>query len=223
MMEEKTLVKKKTENRKVSASVIKRLPRYFRYLSDLLASGVNRISSKELARLMGITDSQIRQDLNCFGGFGQQGYGYNIELLYGAIKNILGVDNERDAIIIGCGNLGRALASKMNFARRGVRLIGLFDNSPAVVGEKINGLEILDVSCLKAFCEENMPEIAILTLPKTATAEIAEILVEYGIKGLWNFANTELRQVENIKVENVHLGDSLMMLCHSLKEAEENG
>ena len=223
MMEEKTLVKKKTENRKVSASVIKRLPRYFRYLSDLLASGVNRISSKELARLMGITDSQIRQDLNCFGGFGQQGYGYNIELLYGAIKNILGVDNERDAIIIGCGNLGRALASKMNFARRGVRLIGLFDNSPAVVGEKINGLEILDVSCLKAFCEKNTPEIAILTLPKTATAEIAEILVEYGIKGLWNFANTELRQVENIKVENVHLGDSLMMLCHSLKEAEENG
>jgi redox-sensing transcriptional repressor len=166
-------------DRKISPAVINRLPRYYRYLGDLLESDITRISSKELSAKMNITASQIRQDLNNFGGFGQQGYGYNIELLYGAIKNILGVDNERDAIIIGCGNLGRALASKMNFARRGVRLIGLFDNSPAVVGEKINGLEILDVSCLKAFCEENMPEIAILTLPKTATAEIAEILVEY--------------------------------------------
>jgi len=222
-MGENATLKKKTENKKVSASVIKRLPRYFRYLSDLLSAGVTRISSKELAKLMGITDSQIRQDLNCFGGFGQQGYGYNIELLYNAIKSILGADADRKAIIVGCGNLGHALASKMNFARRGVRLVGLFDNSPDVVGSTVNGLEILDISQLKAFCGENSPEIAILTLPKTATAEIAEELSEYGIKGLWNFANTELRQIENMKVENVHLGDSLMMLCHALKEVDEYG
>lgn len=212
----------KTGGKKVAVSVIRRLPRYYRYLSDLIAAGRTRISSRELASLMGLTDSQIRQDLNTFGGFGQQGYGYNIEPLFLAIKRILGANADNRAIIVGCGNLGTALAMNMNFARRGVSLIGLFDNDPARIGKEIRGLTVSDVSEIETFCREQMPEIAVLTLPRGATAEMAERLVRCGIKGLWNFSNTELR-IEGACVENVHLGDSLMMLSYALRVREETG
>jgi redox-sensing transcriptional repressor len=213
-------LKNKMKKNNVSISVIKRLPRYFRYLSDLMNSGIKRISSKELSERMGITASQIRQDLNCFGGFGQQGYGYNIEALYNTIKSILGADCGIKAIIVGMGNLGTALAKNMNFTKRGVSLIGIFDISESKIDTIINGLTVMDVKKIKNFCQAEKPEIAILTLPKTETQVMAETLVECGVKGFWNFANMELK-VDGAEVENMHLGDSLMMLCYAIKEDEK--
>ena len=204
---------------KVSLSVIRRLPRYFRYLSDMMANGMTRISSKELSQRMGITASQIRQDLNCFGGFGQQGYGYNIEALYNEIKVILGAEDNNTAIIVGMGNLGTALAHNMNFIKRGVFLTGLFDISEHRIGKEINGMQIRNVSEIEAFCSDTkkIPDIAVLTLPKQETQAMAELLEKCGIKGLWNFANMELK-LKKAVVENVHMGDSLMLLCYALKE-----
>lgn len=203
--------------KKVSASVIKRLPRYFRYLGDLKLNGVARISSRELSQKMGTTDSQIRQDLNCFGGFGQQGYGYNVNLLYERIMSILGADCNNRAIIVGMGNLGNALARNMNFKKRGVQLIGLFDNDKEKIGEEINGLVVRNISEIKLFCRTFNPNIAVLTLPKELTQEMAEVLVEHGVVGFWNFANMELH-VPGAEVENVHMGDSLMMLGYAIKQ-----
>ncbi len=208
------------KNRNVSSSVIKRLPRYFRYLNELSLSGVTRISSKELSEKMNITASQIRQDLNCFGGFGQQGYGYNIENLLTEIKHLLGADRHTKAIIVGLGNMGLALANNMKFERRGVCVVGLFDTDEEKIGKTIKGLQILSSEKLEEFCRENKPDIAILTVPRDAVCKTAHKLHELGVRGFWNFSNVEL-DVPGALVENVHLGDSLMHLCYNLVNEED--
>lgn len=205
----------------VPLGVVKRLPRYFRYLGDLLKNGVTRISSGELSERMQVTASQIRQDLNCFGGFGQQGYGYNVESLYTEIGVILGVEKHYKAVIIGIGNLGNAIANNINFEKRGVKLLGLFDVAPSTVGTVFNGLEVLHMDKLEEFCLANKPEIAILTLPKKEAPAVFLRLKELGLKGFWNFSNMELNSGDGITTENVHLGDSLMTLCFGIKSTEE--
>jgi redox-sensing transcriptional repressor len=202
----------------VSAAVIKRLPRYYRYLSDLLMMDITRISSKELSSRMGITASQIRQDLNCFGGFGQQGYGYNVELLYNEIANILGVNEKFQAIIIGAGNMGQALAHYGNFEKRGFKTIGLFDVDPKLIGKKINGHEIMDMERLEEFVKNNRVDIAMLTVPYEHARETAEKVARLGIKGLWNFSPMDLKLPYDIVIENVHLSDSLMVLGYKIRE-----
>ncbi|MBQ8551812.1 MAG: redox-sensing transcriptional repressor Rex [Clostridia bacterium] len=201
----------------VSPAVIKRLPRYYRYLRELLQNDILRISSGELSKLMHVTASQIRQDLNCFGGFGQQGYGYNVKYLYGKIGEILGVTQNFNAVIIGSGNLGSALASSPIFERRGVKLTALFDNSPNVIGKNIAGYIVKSMDELEEYCKTNTVNIAVLTIPKTVVREMADRLADIGIKGLWNFASTEIDlSHKGAVVQNVHMGDSLMTLCYEL-------
>ena len=190
------------ENNQVSVPVIKRLPRYHRYLEELKKMGVVRISSKELSVRMGLTASQIRQDFNCFGGFGQQGYGYNIEQLYNEIGNILGINNKSKAILIGAGNLGHAIATHLNFQNKGFELISIFDNNPEVVGTTVGGLVVLNSNDLEDFCKKEKPDIAILCIPAEYAAENADKLVSLGIKGFWNFTQYDLvHRYENIAVE----------------------
>ncbi len=203
--------------KKVSIAVVKRLPRYYRYLSDLLKMDITRISSKELSIRMGITASQIRQDLNCFGGFGQQGYGYNVESLYNEIGNILGSGNGYKTIIVGAGNMGQALANYENFEKRGYKLIGIFDINPQVVGTKIKQIEVLHMDVMDEFVKQNKVDIGILTVPYDQTASIAERLAQMGVKGLWNFSPMDLK-LPNVIIENVHLSDGLMVLGYRLNE-----
>ena len=206
----------------ISMSVIRRLPRYYRYLCELENSGILRVSSKELSSRMGFTASQIRQDFNCFGGFGQQGYGYNIEQLYNEIGNILGINNSSKAILIGAGNLGHAIATHLNFQNKGFELISIFDNNPEVVGTTVGGLVVLSSDDLEDFCKKEKPDIAILCIPAEYAAENADKLVSLGIKGFWNFTQYDLvHRYENIAVENVHLGDSLMTLCYQINEIDK--
>lgn len=213
----------KENNHQVSTPVIKRLPRYHRYLEELKNLGVVRISSKELSARMGLTASQIRQDLNCFGGFGQQGYGYNIEQLYNEIGVILGLNNKSKAIMIGAGNLGHAIATHIHFDNRGFDLIGIFDNNPAVIGTKVGGKIVMSSEDLEAFCLKEKPIVAILCIPAEYAAENADKLVSLGIKGFWNFTQYDLvHRYENVAVENVHLGDSLMTLCYQVKEIDNS-
>ncbi len=208
------------KDKKVPEVVVRRLPRYYRYLDDLLKKQVLRISSGELSRRMGVTASQIRQDFNFFGGFGQQGYGYNVEMLHKEISAILGMDAGCKTIILGAGNLGRALANHTNFEKRGFRLIGIFDVDTAKVGKEINGITVLGIDRLAAFVEAQKPDIAILAVPKAVVHEVAETLVRLGVKALWNFSYVELDANEAVAVENVHLSDSLMMLSYKLKNLE---
>ena len=210
------------QKNEVPSAVIKRLPRYHRYLGDLLAEGKLRISSAELSRLMNVTASQIRQDLNCFGGFGQQGYGYNIKYLHGKISELLGVAEGFSAVIVGAGNLGKALASTNMFRRRGVERLALFDKNETIIGTEIYGIPVYHVDSLYDYCVENRVDIGVLTVPKEAAKEVAETMVRAGVRGLWNFANMELIiEDETVVVENIHLGDSLMTLCYALKERSE--
>ena len=204
----------------VPTAVIKRLPRYHRFLGELLREGRLRISSAELSKIMEVTASQIRQDLNCFGGFGQQGYGYNIKYLHGKISELLGVTEGYNAVIIGAGNLGRALAATHMFERRGVKRLALFDNNPEIINTKIYGLPVYSVDELGEFCKREKVDIGVLTVPKEAADDIAKVLSESGCRGIWNFANMELK-VDNpdVIVENIHLGDSLMTLCYEIKIA----
>ena len=207
----------------VSPAVIKRLPRYFRYLRELLKNDILRISSGELSRLMHVTASQIRQDLNCFGGFGQQGYGYNVKYLYGKISDILGVTRGYNAIIIGAGNLGSALASSPIFEKRGVTLTALFDVNKDIVGSVISGYTVLHMDKLDDYVASNNVDIAVLTLPKEVVRETAEHLASLGIKGLWNFASTEIEiEGSDVVVQNVHMGDSLMTLCYELTKHNQD-
>ena len=203
----------------VSSAVIKRLPRYHRYLGDLLREGKFRISSAELSRIMNVTASQIRQDLNCFGGFGQQGYGYNVKYLHSKISELLGVNNGFSAVIVGAGNLGRALAATHMFERRGVSRLALFDTNPELIGGDIYGIPVYSVETLADFCRENRVNIGVLTVPKEAAYEVAVTMAEAGVAGIWNFANMELKLPEHshVIVENIHLGDSLMTLCYEIK------
>ncbi len=201
----------------ISNSVIKRLPRYYRFLGELRNMGMTRISSRELSERMGLTASQIRQDLNCFGGFGQQGYGYNIDILQAEIARILGLDVPKSTILIGMGNLGRAVTMHINFESKGFRLIGLFDSKESLVGQVVKNLPIRSTSTLDEFCRENRPEVAVLCIPKNAAADISKQLVALGIRGFWNFSHYDLSlEYKNIKVENVHFSDSLMTLSYRL-------
>ena len=201
----------------VSAAVIKRLPRYFRYLRILIREGKTRISSAELSRRMNITASQIRQDLNCFGGFGQHGYGYNVNYLYARICELLGVGEGFQAIIIGGGNIGRALANNDMFEKRGVDIVAIFDNDENLVGKKVNEIPILHIDEFERYTATHTVDIAVLTLPKEHALEMAERIAETDISGIWNFTGQELDAVEeNIVVENVHLGDSLMTLNYRI-------
>lgn len=207
--------------KKISLAVIKRLPRYYRYLGELIDNDIARISSKELSERMNITASQIRQDLNNFGGFGQQGYGYNVEYLYTEIKKILGIDQKKYMIIVGIGNIGQALANYANFEKRGFYLIGLFDVNPRILGISIKGIEIKDIDTMDEFIKNNQVDIAILTLPKNKVNNVAKNLVSWGIKGLWNFSPADLQVPESVVVENVHLSDSLMTLSYKLDEVKK--
>lgn len=201
----------------VSMSVIRRLPRYYRFLTELSKNGVTRISSKELSEKMGFTASQVRQDFNCFGGFGQQGYGYHVPQLRTAIEEILGLQHKYSCILIGAGNLGKAIAGHMPFEQLGFRLVGVFDNSPKVVGQKIGGQEILPYGKVGAFYQEHCPSMAILCVPQENIEEITDYLYTLGMRSFWNFGHYDiaLKHPDAI-VENVHMNDSMMTLCYKL-------
>ncbi|MCR4436390.1 MAG: redox-sensing transcriptional repressor Rex [Clostridiales bacterium] len=204
--------------KKVSIAVVRRLPRYYRYLSDLLELDITRISSKELSARMGITASQIRQDLNCFGGFGQQGYGYNVESLFNEIGNILGLNNKFQMIIIGAGHMGQALANYSNFEKRGYKLVGIFDVDPGLIGKKIKNIEIEHYDKLEEFVKHHRVDVAILSVPYDRTRMVADKVASLGIKGLWNFSPMDLKIPYDVVIENVHLSDSLMVLGYRLNE-----
>ncbi|MBR0470204.1 MAG: redox-sensing transcriptional repressor Rex [Clostridia bacterium] len=206
--------------KKVPAVVIKRLPRYYRYLSELLNQGITRISSNALSEKMNVTASQIRQDFNYFGGFGQQGYGYNVEHLYSQIGDILGLNDGDTMVIVGAGNLGTALANHDTFEKRGFRLIGIFDNDPKVIGTTVNGREIMSTDALEDFLEKNRVDIGVITVPHTAVEETAEKLVNSGVKGLLNFSYMELKFDKDVAVENVHLSDPLMTRSYRIKQSK---
>ena len=211
----------KESERNVPSVVVKRLPRYYRYLSELLNQGVKRISSNALSDKMNVTASQIRQDFNYFGGFGQQGYGYNVEYLHGAIGDILGLNDGDTMVIIGAGNLGKALASHDTFEKRGFKLVGIFDNNPNVIGTVINGREVMDVSDLEDFIKRERVDIGVITVPRGAVEETVERLVKSGVKGLFNFSYMELKLGKDVAVENVHLSDPLMTLSYKIKEKKQ--
>lgn len=197
----------------ISDSVIHRLPRYYRFLAELSAQGVNKISSNELAERMGTTASQVRQDFNCFGCFGQQGYGYTIAMLLEELAKIMGIENSRKAILIGAGNLGKAIAGHITFSKLGFELIGIFDNSKTKIGKDIFGFRVASIKKLKAFCQQNNVEMAILCIPKEQAANVVETLYSAGVRGYWNFSHHDLKSLhDDIIVENVHLNDSLMKL-----------
>ena len=209
------------EHRKISRAVISRLPRYYRFLGELLDAGVERISSNDLSKKMHVTASQIRQDLNNFGGFGQQGYGYNVKYLYTEIGKILGLDKTHNFIIIGAGNLGQALANYASFERSGFVLKSLFDVNPRLEGVSIRGIPVRMMDELVDFLQNNDIEIAALTIPKSRAVEVADILVENGIKAIWNFAHTDLTLPKDVIVESVHLSDSLMQLSYNISQRSE--
>ncbi len=203
--------------KEISRAVIKRLPRYFRFLGELRDAGVEKISSRELSQIMHVTASQIRQDLNNFGGFGQQGYGYNVSFLYDEIGKILGLDHEHNLIIIGAGNLGSALAGYGNFANRGFIVKGVFDVSPALIGQYIRNIPILPMSEMPEFIKKNNIDIAVIAIPKNAAVEAAATLVKCGIKAIWNFSHVDLSVPDDVVVESVHLSESLMRLSYNEK------
>ncbi len=209
------------EERQISKAVIKRLPRYYRYLGEILDSGMERISSGELSSRMKVTASQIRQDLNHFGGFGQQGYGYNVKYLHEEIGKILGLDKKHNMIVIGGGNMGQALSKYAAFERNGFNIKGIFDINPELIGKKIGKITIYPTSSLQEFIMNENIEIAALTLPKAAAPEMADLLVACGIKAIWNFAHTDLVVPKDVVVENVHLFDSLMRLSYNLSSYEK--
>lgn len=209
------------EEKEISQAVIGRLPRYFRYLGELKDEGVERISSQDLSELMKVTASQIRQDFNNFGGFGQQGYGYNVEYLYTEIGKILGLDKQHNFIIYGAGNLGRALGNYLNFERRGFIFKGMFDSNPALMGQDVRGIRVMSMEEMENFVQQNEIDIAVLTIPKTSAVEVAERLVNNGVKAIWNFAHVDLNVPEGIQVENVHLSDSLMKLSYNINRYQK--
>lgn len=204
------------EEKKISSAVIRRLPRYYRYLGELMETGVQRISSKELSARMKVTASQIRQDLNNFGGFGQQGYGYNVQYLYEEIGKILGIDREHNMLIIGAGNLGKAIINYSDFEKRGFIIKGIFDNNPKLKETKIRDIEVRMMDELTDFIRENAIEIVALTIPKEAAKQIARVVADAGVKAIWNFAHTDLNLPDDVIVENVHLSESLMRLSYTI-------
>ncbi len=208
--------------KEISQAVIGRLPRYFRYLGELKERGVERISSQELSDIMKVTASQIRQDFNNFGGFGQQGYGYNVTYLYDEISKILGIDRQHSLVIIGAGHLGKAIAGYTNFTRRGFVFKGAFDCNPELFGTMIRDVEVRPIDEVEDFIRDNNIEIAVLTIPKDQAVPMSERLSKCGIKAIWNFAHVDLEVPDNIQVENVHLSDSLMKLSYNISRYEKN-
>ena len=207
-------------DKKISTPVLRRLPKYYRHLEELSRNGIEKISSKDLSKLINVTASQIRQDLNCFGGFGQQGYGYHVQTLRDNLAEILGVTKRYTAIIVGVGHLGQALANHTTLPRSGVDLIALFDVSPDVVGTEVAGLNVRNISEVNRFCLENHVDVAVLTLPKSEALPVATVLANAGVKGFWNFTNTELSfPGMKVSVENVYMGDSLMKLCYDVQDS----
>lgn len=209
------------ETRQISQAVIRRLPRYYRYLGELLENGVERISSNELSRKMNVTASQIRQDLNNFGGFGQQGYGYNVQYLQDEIGKILGLHEQQNMVIIGAGNLGQALANYASFEKRGFVLKGIFDVNPRLAGMTIRGVEIRMMDELQEFIRKENVKLAVLTIPKAKAVEVANLVVEAGVKGIWNFVHKDLQVPKDVIVENVHLSESLMRLSYKINRYQE--
>lgn len=205
----------------ISDAVIRRLPRYYRYLGELLDNNIKRISSGELSRRMGLTASQVRQDLNHFGEFGQQGYGYNVEVLHKEVARILGIDQIHNIIIIGAGHLGQALVNYTNFEKRGFHVVALFDVDEKIIGKTIGGKVVQPITMIKNFIVENSVDIGVLTIPKKDAAQMANFLVENGVKGIWNFASIDLQLSDpTVVVENVHLSDSLMRLSYKLRDQD---
>lgn len=219
-MEENKTLEKESAIKEISPAVIKRLPRYYRYLGELLDNDVVRISSKDLSKRMNVTASQIRQDLNNFGGFGQQGYGYNVQYLYNEIGTILGLDKENQIIIVGAGNLGQALANYQGFQKRSFRVLGLFDVNPRLVGITVHGVEVYDIEELESFIKEHEVKIAVLTIPKAKAPKMAQDMAKWGIKAFWNFAPIDLNLPDDIVVENMHLIESLMTLSYRIHNVE---
>lgn len=203
--------------RKISEAVIKRLPRYYRFLEDLMSMGISRVSSKDLSVRTGLNPSQIRQDFYCFGGFGLQGYGYDVEYLYNEIKKILGLDTMFNIVIIGAGNLGQALAKHIPQQKKGFRIAGIFDVKPSLLGMKIGDIEIMHIDKLGECIKENNAEIAAITVPSIYAREAAELAIKQGVKGIWNFAPIELKENKDVVIENIHLLDSLMVLGYKIK------
>ena len=205
----------KKEN--VSDAVIRRLPRYYRQLTELCAKGVVRISSHSLGQEMNITASQIRQDLSCFGEFGQQGYGYNVEELHTEIGHILGVDNDYHLIMIGVGNLGHALLQNFHFAQAGFTVDAAFDVSPSVTGTRVNGVPIYSMEKLDDYIRAHRVDVVVLTLPQSIAQEIADRLIDLGVRGFWNFTNVEITCGQpDVKIENIHFADSLLTLSYRI-------
>lgn len=208
-------------NTKVSNAIIRRLPRYRRYLNELRKQGVQKISSNELSELIGYTASQIRQDLNTFGGFGQQGYGYSVEYLYNEINKILGLDKEYKTVVAGLGNLGQAITNYTYYGKIGFNIVGLFDVNPRVVGLVINGVEVQDTSKLEEFVRDNNVDIGIICVNKESAQSVADTLVKGGVAGIWNFAPIDLEIPKNVAIENVHLSESLHTLAFLIRSNEE--
>ena len=202
--------------KEISQAVVRRMPRYYRYLEELIEEGVERISSNELSIRMKVTASQIRQDLNNFGGFGQQGYGYNVKYLYEEIGKILGLDNQHNVIVIGTGNMGQALANYIKFEKRSFVITGLFDVNPALIGMRVRGIEIRSMDTLEEFMKTHKVDIALLTLPKDKAKAAAEQLAQLGVRAFWNFSHIDLDLPGDVVVENVHLSDSLMQLSYNI-------
>lgn len=209
-------------NKGISIQVIKRLPRYYRFLTELEANGVNKISSTKLAAVMSSTASQVRQDLNCFGGFGQQGYGYSVQNLRAEIGRILGLDNVRGTILLGAGNLGRAIATHLNFEQMGFKLTAIFEKDPKLVGTMLRGIRVMSDDDIDCYIRENRVDTAILALPKDAVEKLIDKLYSLGIRNYWNFSHYDIvRRYTDVIVENVHLSDSLMTLCYRINDKEE--
>ena len=208
--------------KEISRAVILRIPRYYRHILELQTEGVQRISSRALADRMGLTASQIRQDFNCFGGFGQQGYGYNIEKLREELAEILGLNKDRTAVLVGVGNIGRALIKNFRFGVSGFRLLFAFDTDKTIIGTEQGGIRVRDSSELCDFVTEHKPDIAVLTIPRDLAPEMAKELVARGIRGIWNFTGEDLHlEGLGVPVENVHFSDSLMTLCYQVDDAEQ--
>ncbi len=208
----------------ISMSVIRRLPKYYRYLEDLLTEDIRRISSRELAKRTGLTASQIRQDLNCFGGFGQQGYGYDVEKLHSEIGRILGVDHAYPAILVGCGNLGRAVAIHLLSTSTAFTLTAAFDRNPMLVGAGVHGLPILDSENIGDYCSERSPKAAFLCIPTDSAPAVVDLLYSKGVRCFWNFTHYDIAlKYPDAVVENVHLTDSLLTLCYCITDDEQSG
>lgn len=210
------------DEREISQAVVGRLPRYFRYLGELKDEGRDRVSSQELSEIMKVTASQIRQDFNNFGGFGQQGYGYNVQYLYDEIGKILGLDKKHHLVLIGAGNLGQAIANYVNFEKRGFLIDGIFDVNPLLIGKQVRGIQVSSMDELERFTAKHDIDIGVLAIPKNAAVEVADKLVKCGIKAIWNFAHVDLNMPEDVLVEHVHLSDSLMKLSYNINRYESS-